>query len=153
MTGPRPLDRREMAAWHGMLRAHAALVRTLTAELEAEQGMSLPAYEVLAHLSEAPGRRIRMTELASCALLSPSGLTRLVDKLARDGLVCRERCGQDARVVYAVLTDQGCSRLQQAYPTHLRGVREHVIDRLDRGDLDVLAAAMRQLLGAASPTD
>lgn len=142
MTSPRPLDAREMAAFHALIRAHARVVRMLEAELEAEQGLTLPAYEVLAHLSEAPQRRRRMTELASFAFLTPSGLTRLVDKLVRDGLVERQRCGTDARVVYAALTDAGFDRLVAAYPMHLRGVREHFVDLLTPAQLDAIAQAL-----------
>jgi DNA-binding MarR family transcriptional regulator len=135
-----------MSAWHALIRAHAKIVRRLESELESEQGLSLPAYEVLAHLSEAPDQRLRMSELATCAVLSPSGLTRLVDKLSREGLVKRDRCTADARVVYAVLTPSGRERLVAAYPTHLRGVREHYIDRIDHGQRDAIAGALGALL-------
>src|SRR4051794_17948551 len=111
-----------MSAWHALMRTHAKIARLLSAELEAEQGLSLPVYEVLAHLSEAPDRRLRMSDLATCAVLPPSGLPRLVDKLVADGLVERARCVTDARVVYAVITARGVERLKAAYPTHLRGV-------------------------------
>ena len=134
-----------MAAWHALIRAHARVVRMLEAELENEQGLSLPAYEVLAHLSEAPERRLRMSELAAFAVLTPSGLTRLVDKLSRDGLVERQKCVADARVVYAAITEAGSRRLADAYPTHLRGVREHLVDRLDAGQLDAIAEALGPL--------
>jgi DNA-binding MarR family transcriptional regulator len=134
-----------MAAFHALIRAHARVVRILEAELETEQGLSLPAYEVLAHLSEAPERRRRMTELAAYAVLTPSGLTRLVDKLVRDGLVERQRCGSDARVVYAALTDAGFARLAAAYPTHLRGVRAHLVDRLSADQLEAIAEALGPL--------
>lgn len=142
-----------MSAWHALIRAHSRIVRTLEAELDAEQGLSLPAYEVLAHLSDAPNRRLRMSELANCAVLTPSGLTRLVDKLAADGLVERARCGQDARVVYAVLTDAGAKRLRAAYPTHLRGVREHYIDQLDPAELAAVSEALGRFAVVPCPTD
>ena len=140
-----PLTPREMAAWHGFIRAHAVVIRRLSAELEAEHGLSLPSYEVLAHLSEAPQRRLRMSDLAACATLSPSGLTRLVDRMEREGLVQRERCGEDARVVYAVLTDDGMRKIEQAWPTHLRGVREHMVDRLTGPELTTLGVTMARL--------
>src|SRR3954466_12514180 len=108
---PTPLDECEMAAWHALIRSHARVVRRLEAELETEQGLSLQAYEVLAHLSESPHRQARMSDLAALVVLSPSGLTRLVDKLVADALVERVRCGGDARVVYAQLTDKGFQRL------------------------------------------
>ncbi|HWC34730.1 MAG TPA: MarR family winged helix-turn-helix transcriptional regulator [Mycobacteriales bacterium] len=137
-----PLDEREMSAWHALIHAHSRVIRRLEAELEAEHGLSLPAYEVLAHLSMAPGERLRMSELAVHAVLSPSGLTRLVDKLGREGLVSRDRCSADARVVYAVLTPLGRTRLDAAYPTHLRGVREHYIDLLSGEQRDAVADAL-----------
>jgi DNA-binding MarR family transcriptional regulator len=126
---------------------HAAVVRVLEAELEAEQGLSVPAYEVLSHLSDAPDSRLRMSDLAACAVLTPSGLTRLVDKLSRDGLVERVKCGADARVVYAMLTDAGRERLLAAYPTHLRGVRAHYIDRLTAEQRDAVADSLGGLVG------
>jgi DNA-binding MarR family transcriptional regulator len=148
----RPLDEREMSAWHALIRSHNRVMRRLEAELEAEQGLSLPAYEVLAHLSEAPDRRLRMSELAVHAVLSPSGLTRLIDKLAREGLVCRHRCEADARVIYAVLTPSGLARLEAAYPVHLRGVREHFLDHLSAQQCEALADALGDLAGVG-PAD
>src|SRR4051794_6336089 len=129
-TTKRPLDNREMQAWHAFIHAHTRVVRKLEQERESEHCLNLPAYEVLAHLSEATDSRLRMSDLATYAVLTPSGLTRLVDKLVREGLVERARCEGDARVVYAVITPAGVARLQTAYPTHLRGVREHLINRL-----------------------
>ena len=140
-----PLDEREMAAWHALIRSHARVVRRLEAELESERGLTLPAYEVLAHLSESPERRARMSDLAALVVLSPSGLTRLVDKLAAEGLVERMRCAGDARVVYARLTDQGFDRLREAYPVHLRGVRQHLIDHLSAAQLRAIAEALGPL--------
>lgn len=137
-----------MTAWHALIRAHSRVVRRLESELDAEHGLSLPAYEVLAHLSDAPEDRLRMSDLAACAVLTPSGLTRLVDKLSREGLVRRERCAADARVVYAVLSPLGRERLVAAYPTHLRGVREHYIDRLSAAQLSAVGDALGGLVTA-----
>jgi DNA-binding MarR family transcriptional regulator len=86
-----------------------------------------------------------MSDLAALVVISPSGLTRLVDKLAADGLVERQRCSTDARVVYASLTTDGLDRLRAAYPTHLRGVRQHLIDRLEREHLSALVDALGPL--------
>lgn len=137
-----------MSAWHALIRAHSRIVRRLEAELETEHRLTLPAYEVLAHLSEAPERRLRMTDLAKHAVLTPSGLTRLVDKMVREGLVERRRCDGDARVVYAVLTEPGMARLEAAYPTHLRGVREHYLDWLSPPQQLALSDALGDLAGA-----
>jgi len=145
LRGDRPLDADEMAAWHAFIRAHARVVRLLEAELEAEHGLSLPAYEVLAHLTEAPERRLRMSDLAAMSVLTPSGLTRVVDKLVREGYVERQRCVSDARVVYAAVTPAGVQRVEQAYPTHLHGVRQHLVDRLGADQLAAIRDALEPL--------
>ena len=140
-----PLSEHEMEAWHAFIRSHARLVRLLEAEMESEHGITLSAYEVLAHLSESPGRRLRMSDLAALVVQTPSGLTRLIDKLVREGYAERERCATDARVVYAGITPEGMRLLRRAYPTHLRGVREHLVDRLQPQQLRVIAEALGPL--------
>jgi len=144
-TGTLPLTAAEMSAWHAFIRAHARVVRLLEAELEAEQQLSLPAYEVLAHLTEAPENRLRMSDLAAVSVVTPSGLTRVVDRLVREGLVERQRCATDARVVYAAVTEAGQERVRAAYPTHLRGVRQHLIDRLAPEQLAAVRGALEPL--------
>jgi DNA-binding MarR family transcriptional regulator len=138
----------EIAAWAGMLRAHAALVRQLDRELEAETGLPLTQYEVLLHLAAAPEQRLRMSELARTVLLSQSGVTRLVDRLEHQGLVVREPCAADRRVLYARITTDGCRRLAEARPTHLAGVRARFLDYFDEDELRGLAAAWEKLLPA-----
>jgi DNA-binding MarR family transcriptional regulator len=132
------LDREELAAWRGMLRVHAALTRALDAELTERHGLPLTSYEVLLFLADAPGGRMRMSELADSVLLSRSGLTRLVDRLERDGLLERERCEEDARGYFAAITDSGRALFDEARRTHLAGVRERFVDRLSRDELRTL---------------
>src|ERR1700712_11330 len=112
---PRALSATEMGAWRGFLRAHARIIRRLEAELEAEQSVSVASYDVLVQLAEAPGHALRMSELADSVLLSRSGLTRLVDRLEREGLVERRACPDDARGTLAALTPGGMERLQVAW--------------------------------------
>jgi DNA-binding MarR family transcriptional regulator len=109
-------------------------------------------YFVLVNLSEAPDRRLRMSELAGRGAMSLSAISRVVDGLERRGLVTRERCPEDRRGLLAVLTDAGFARLVELYPTHLRGVREHVIRHLAGLDLDAVAAAVA-LFAADEPGD
>lgn len=151
MTTAQRLDATQLGAWRAFLRVHAQLTRTLETELVAAHDLPLPSYEVLLHLAEAPHRRLRMTELADRVLLSRSGLTRLVDRLERDGLVERASCPNDARGTHAVLTDTGLNRLREAAPTHLQGVAEHVIDRLTADEVAQLKALMDKLLVAGAP--
>jgi DNA-binding MarR family transcriptional regulator len=140
-------DADQLAAWRLFLRAQAHLSRVLEAELLAEHGLPLASYDVLVQLAEAPGRRLRMTELADRVLLSRSGLTRLVDRLEKDGLVERQACPGDARGTHAVLTEAGLTRLRSASPTHLRGISEHVTEVLSPDELDQLGRLMTKLLG------
>lgn len=137
----------ELAAWRGMLRAHAALVKALDVELEAAHDLSLSSYDVLVQLREAPGGRLRMAELADAVLLSRSGMTRLVDRLAREGLLRRDTCSSDARGCYAVLTDAGEALLREARPTHLAGVRARFLAHFDETELHRLADAWSRILG------
>src|ERR1035438_2767615 len=113
----------ELRAWRGLLRAHACLAKRLDAELERSHGLPMSSYEVLHHLEEANTGRIRMCDLAEQAQLSRSGLTRLVDRLARDGLIERCSCSHDARGSYACLTETGRERLAEARGTHLAVIR------------------------------
>jgi DNA-binding MarR family transcriptional regulator len=139
------LDTLELDAWRGMLRVHGEIVAQLDAELEREHGLPLSSYEVLIYLGGAPAGRLRMGELAASMLVSRSGLTRLVDRLERDGLVTRERCEDDARGFFAVITGEGRRRLAAARPTHLDGVRRHFVSRLTKGDMQALAQAWERL--------
>jgi DNA-binding MarR family transcriptional regulator len=136
----------ELSAWRTFLRAHATITRRLEAELVAEHELPLPSYDVLVQLSEAPERRLRMTELADRVLLSRSGLTRLADRLERDGLISRQACPSDARGTLAVLTDAGLARLQAAWPTHRRGVAEHVTGRLSKEEVSELNRLLGKLV-------
>jgi DNA-binding MarR family transcriptional regulator len=127
--------REQLVAWRNFLRAHARINRSLETELVAEQRLSLGSYDVLVQLAEAPRRRLRMAELADAVLLSRSGVTRLVDRLERAGLVARERVAGDGRGVIAALTDRGLDTLRTASRTHLAGVVRHFVAHLDPQDL------------------
>jgi len=136
----------ELCAWRGMLRVHSHLVKALDAELVAEHGLSLTAYEVLLYLDEAPGRRMRMHDLASSVLLSRSGLTRLVDRLERDGFIERVACEEDARGAFAVLTPAGQRKRDTARATHLDGVRRHFLARLGPREQEALGGIWERVL-------
>ena len=147
------LNQTELGAWRGFLRVHSALFHELDTDLAATNDLPLRSYEVLLLLEGAPGRRLRMSDLSRSVLLSPSGVTRLVDRLERDGLVTRERCPEDGRGYNAVLTDAGGTRLQQARDTHLAGVRRLFLDKLGDADLLQLAGYWDKLVPGAAGTD
>src|SRR5690349_16028885 len=123
----------ELGAWRGMLRVHAALVKQLDAELTSAHKLPLSSYEVLLNLESAPVHKRRMAELADAVLLSRSGMTRLVDRLEKDGLLLRDHCTDDGRGCYAVLTDKGAAALRDARETHLAGVRSKFLSQFEDG--------------------
>ncbi|MEU3573383.1 MarR family transcriptional regulator [Kitasatospora sp. NPDC036755] len=146
MNEPRWLDPDEAAAWRGFVAASNLLNRRLERQLKEDSGLSHQQYEILVHLSAAPGHSLRMTELADKLVTSKSGLTYQVTQLERTGLVARRSCPSDIRGVFAELTDQGREALRQAAPGHVALVRELLIDVLTREQLAVLAEG----LGAVS---
>lgn len=144
MPEVRWLDDLEAEAWVGFLRTQARLMTELDHELREEHGLSLADYDVMATLSGQPERQLRPTDLADQVVISPSTLTRRLDSMERRGLVTRRRCREDARGVYVALTDDGFEALQKAAPSHVDGVRRHLIDRLSRSQLEALAGIGRE---------
>jgi DNA-binding MarR family transcriptional regulator len=145
------LSARELGAWRGLLRVHANLVKALDAELEQTHRLQLTSYEVLLYLDGEPDGRMRMCDLAESVLLSRSGLTRLIDRLEREGLVARHSCQQDARGAYAGLTEVGRAKLAAVRPTHLAGVRAHFLAHFADEEMERLAGYWERVLpGAAS---
>lgn len=141
-TSLRPLSRDEEAVSRAIGRAIVVLPRVIDADLTREQGLTLNEYGVLTQLSEAPDRRLRMSELAAACDVSLSGMTRIVGRLEDDGLVIRVQCAEDARGSNAVLTEAGLRRLERAHPTHVASIRRHFLDHLAGLDLARLADAL-----------
>jgi DNA-binding MarR family transcriptional regulator len=141
----------EMRAWQALLHAHHQVVTTLDRELREEHNLPLAAYDVLLRLARAPNRALRMTALAERVMLSPSGLTRLVDRLVARGLVERKADTGDARATLACLTDAGARLLRGAARTHLRGIREHFTARLEERQLREVATSLEAIAGPHEP--
>jgi DNA-binding MarR family transcriptional regulator len=141
----------EMEAWQALLHAHEAIVRRLDAELREGHGLGMSEYDVLLRLARAAGRTLRMSDLADRIMFSPSGLTRVVDRLSAEGLVARRRDPADARVVLAELTSSGRERLKAAARTHLRGIRQHFTGRLTSAQLRDVARALQVITGPHQP--
>ncbi len=140
------LTEREIRAWRGLLRAHASLTKELDARLENAHGLPLVSYEVLTRVADAADERMRMCDLAESVILSRSGLTRLVDRLAGEGLIERAQCPGDARGSYAVLTPLGRERLDAARQTHVAGVRERFLSRLSDEEQQALGDACERIV-------
>src|SRR5688500_14105529 len=145
-TGGEKLTPMELGAWREFLHVHAVLTRELDEELRRAHGLPLTSYDVLVNLESAPDRQMRMSELADAVLLSRSGLTRLVERLERDGLLSRADCPGDARGSFAVLTKTGLARLDEARKTHLSGVRERFLGQFSDDELERMADNWRRLL-------
>jgi DNA-binding MarR family transcriptional regulator len=141
-------DTERLEAWVRFLRAHAALTRELSADLVAEHGLTINDYEVLLHLARAPEQRLRRVDLVDRILLTPSGITRLLEGLERAELVERAQCDEDRRVVYAQLTPAGSRKLREAARTHVAGIESLFIGRFSDEELATLASLLSRLPAA-----
>lgn len=142
---PAPLDEAGLAAWRSFLRAHARLIRELDTELQQRHDFALGDFDVLVQLSGAERGRLRMCELASAVMLSPSGLSRRVARLDDAGLVARERGAEDGRNVEARLTAAGTALLERLRETHLAGVEERFADHYSPAELERLGQLLERL--------
>jgi DNA-binding MarR family transcriptional regulator len=148
------LDDDEQATWRAFLAATHLLMDRLDRELQAGVGMPHAYYEILVRLSEAPGRSMRMSDLAERCHSSRSRLSHAVSRLEEEGWVRREAVASDRRGAVAILTAAGFAALEAAAPIHVEGVRQHLFDQLDPGQLEALGEISRRLsdhLEAASP--
>lgn len=134
-------------AWRALARAHAVLGAALDAALEERSGVPLLTYDVLSYLAEADGQRLRMQEVAERLPLTPSGLTRLIDRMEEAGLVRRQVCSSDRRGTYAVLTPAGRRTLRRAGEVHVRILEERLVARLSAHELMCLRAACTKIAG------
>jgi DNA-binding MarR family transcriptional regulator len=137
-------------AFARLLRAHAALTRELSARLVADHGLTITDYQCLLTLAQSDEGAMRRVDLAERLMLTPSGVTRLLDGLERDGWVTKGTCESDARVTYAVLTDEGRERLESAGRSHVAQVRELFEQQLSPEELDTLVELLGRLPGGAA---
>ncbi len=139
----------ELAAWRLFLTAHARLITRIDQELTEADCLPLHWYDVLVELALAPGRRLRMHELADSIVLSRSGLTRLVDRLEKEEFLCREPDPADRRGTFAVLTDEGRAALRRSWPVYAKGIQVHFAQHLSDAEISTLAGALTRVLEAA----
>jgi len=144
------LDDPRFTAFGLFAEAYAGLTARFAAQFE-EHRLSAVEFEVLLRLARSPGRRLRMTDLAGQTSLSTSGVTRVVDRMDRDGLVRREACASDRRSSYAVITDGGLARLEEAVPGHLALIQEWFVGQLGPDQLTGLLESLRKIRDAVNP--
>ena len=131
-----------------LLQGHAAATRELSADLVRDHGLTINDYEALLRLSRADGNYLKRVELAESLVLTPSGVTRLLDGLERAGYVEKGSCDTDARITYAVLTDAGHEKLEEASRSHIAQIRAFFGERFDDDELATLAELLGRLPGA-----
>jgi DNA-binding MarR family transcriptional regulator len=157
MGRTRWLNEEEKRAWSAFTSAHALLNRRIEQRLKQDFGLSGLQYEILARLSDAPNRELRMAELAGALVNSKSGLTYQIGQMEKSGWVRRRSCPSDERAVYAVLEDAGVALLERAAPGHVQLVRELLFDALTPEQVRALAEgfgeASRRMTGAAGEAD
>lgn len=137
-----------MAAWLAVLQANAVLLQALEKDLEAAQGLPMTWFEVLVRLADAPEGRVKMQDLVDAALLTKSGVTRLVDRMETAGLVARCACDSDRRVTYASITDAGRKAIREAMPSHEADVEREFARHLTVDEQRVLRQLLTKVLQA-----
>jgi DNA-binding MarR family transcriptional regulator len=145
----------EQAAWGGLLGMHGRMMRRIDADLQAHSRITHAEFEALLRLSWAEGYRLRIQDLAARSLLTRSGMSRVVERLERAGLVTREGASEDRRGAYAVLTETGLARIRTALRAHVAFVRHHFLGLFSDHELEQMAAFWRRVdqrqAGAALP--
>jgi DNA-binding MarR family transcriptional regulator len=147
-TTPAELEGTSLEAWRAYLKSHASILRALDAELAAQQGITARDYEVLLYLHQAPEKRLPMSALASRTMLTPSGITRLIDGLVVGGFVERMACTEDARISYAQLTQAGDQKLREAGCAHVASIRHLFLEHFTPDEIVQLAELLGRLPGA-----
>jgi DNA-binding MarR family transcriptional regulator len=137
-------------AFARLLRAHAALTREVNARLVTEHGLSVTDYNCLLALAHSEDGALRRVDLAQQLMLTPSGVTRMLDGLERDGWVKKATCSTDARVTYAVLTDEGRELLEEAGRSHVAQIRDLIEDQFSEEELETLVELLGRLPGGAA---
>ncbi len=142
VVGMERLTDDELAAWRGFIKAHAHIIENIERDLAEQKRVPLTTYDVLIALFEAPGHKLRLGELTKKIILTKSGLTRLVDRLEKEGLLIREKSEEDRRGAYAVLTAEGAAQLRQAWPIYARGIKQYFAVALSEEGLQHVTRAM-----------
>jgi DNA-binding MarR family transcriptional regulator len=135
----------ELAAWRAFIKAHARIIERIEQDLDAQKRVPLTTYDVLIALFEAPEKKLRFKELTGKIILTKSGITRLVDRLEKEGLIVREKDEQDRRGLYAVLTPAGESELRKAWPVYARGIKNYFASALSEDEVEAIRSAMENI--------
>lgn len=135
----------ELSSWRFFIKAHAKIIDKIEQDLTDFKCVPLTTYDVLIALFEAPDRKLRFGDLNKKVVLSKSGLTRLVDRLEREGLIRRERSEEDRRGAYAALTEEGERELRRAWPIYARGIKQYFVAPLSENELQSLCSALETL--------
>jgi DNA-binding MarR family transcriptional regulator len=142
------VDMARLDAWRSFTQANSVVVRALDREMHDELGLPLTWYEVLSRLSHSPEGRLRMQTLADSVVYSRSGITRLLDRMARSGLIQRQPCSHDRRGLYAAITPKGSELFQRARPGHIRRIESHFLRHLSDEDLAGLQKVLTKVVAA-----
>jgi DNA-binding MarR family transcriptional regulator len=142
------LSKVHLRAWVALLKAQNRLFKALEYEMRNHDVIGIDAYDALLPLEDAPQQRLRMTDLAQTMLLTRGGITKLVDRLERDGLVCRSACPSDRRVTYVVLTEKGLAERIRAWEVYRPAIARHFAGRLSPEDAETLAGLLERYVSA-----
>lgn len=140
------LDEKTLAAWRGLLFAHAKVIRRLEADMHEQHDLPITWFDVLSRLNQSPDGRLRMHELEEVSVFTRSGITRLADRLEAAGLVRRKRSPEDRRGVYLAITAAGRAKIDEVWPDHVASIQRHFGQYLNRRDAESLQTAAGKIL-------
>jgi len=142
----------ELSAWRLFIKTHSQIIENIEMDLAEQKRVPLTTYDVLIELFEAPNRKLRLGDLKQKVILSKSGLTRLLDRLEREGLIQREKSEEDRRGAYAILTAEGEKQLRQAWPIYARGIKRYFAALLSDEEVQALVRAF-EIMNKALASD
>ncbi|MFB6367516.1 MarR family winged helix-turn-helix transcriptional regulator [Paenibacillus elgii] len=139
------LEEDQLSAWRAFVNAHAAVTKRIEADLSDQRREPLTTYDVLSALYQSPDKKLRMSDLANKVVLTRSGLTRVIERLEREGLVERERMEEDRRGAFAVLTGDGKREFLRTWPVYAEGIYNYFVSVLDEEERKVVEKALTKV--------
>ena len=145
------LGKTQKGAWVTLLLAYGSLFRELDERMAKAGVVPMDVYDILFTLEESPDQRLKMSDLAACALMTRSGLTRLVDRLEKEGLVKRLACATDRRAVHAALTDKGLAERERAWPAYEEALQELFGSKLTNDEAEMIMHTLKRFVTVPHP--
>lgn len=142
------LEEEQLSVWRAFVNAHAAVIERIEKDLSEQRKIPLTTYDVLVALYQSPDKKLRMTDLAKKVVITRSGLTRVIERLEREGFVTRERTEEDRRGAFAILTREGKKAFLATWPTYADGISNYFLSVLDEEERKIIGKGLAKVYRA-----